>query len=55
MTEAEAKRIIREDPDGNIWKRIEAIVVAERALGEDCTVADIMKWAEEGHVENYQV
>ena len=55
MTEAEAKRIIREDPGGNIWKRIEAIFVAERALGEDCTVADIMKWAEEDNVEDYQV
>lgn len=47
MTEAEAKQVIREDPGGNIWKRIEAIFVAERALGEDCTVTDIMKWAEE--------
>lgn len=57
MSEEEAKRIIREDPDGNIWKRIEAIFVAERVIGENCTLADIMKWAEEekNDVEDHQV
>lgn len=56
MSEEEAKRIIREDPAGNIWKRIEAIFIAERALGEDCTVSDILRWAEEDKdVEDHQV
>lgn len=47
MTVQEAKRILREDPQGNIMKRIEAVFVAEKILGEDCTTGDIMKWAEE--------
>lgn len=55
MTEEEAKRIIREDPCGNISKRIEAILTAVKAIGEDCTAADIMKWAEGDNVENHQV
>ena len=55
MTEAEAKQIIREDPGGSIWKRIEAIFVAERALGEDCTMTDILKWAEGDDVKSNQV
>lgn len=56
MSEEEAKRIIREDPCGNIRKRIEAIFVAVRILGEDCTVPDILKWAEEEtNVESYQM
>ena len=55
MTEEEAKRIIREDPGGNISRRVEAICVAVKAIGDDCTAADIMKWAEEDNVENHQV
>lgn len=48
MTEEEAKTIIREDaPDGNVRKRIEAIQVAVRILGNDCTMADVWKWAEQ--------
>ena len=46
MTEEEAKRIILDDPHGNIIKRMEAIAVARHFLGEDCTMADIWKWAE---------
>lgn len=48
MTEEEAKRIILEDPDGNIIKRMEAIAVARYYLGEDCTMEEIWKWAEGG-------
>jgi hypothetical protein len=46
MSEEEAKRIILDDPDGNIIKRMEAIAVARYFLGEDCTMEDIWKWAE---------
>lgn len=46
MTEEEAKRIILEDPHGNIVKRMEAIAVAKSILGEDCTMKDIWEWAE---------
>lgn len=48
MTEEEAKRIILEDPHGNIVKRMEAIAVARYYLGEDCTMEEIWKWAEGG-------
>ena len=46
MTESEAKTIISHDLYGNVAKRLEAIEVAMRVLGEDCTMADIWKWAE---------
>lgn len=46
MTEEEAKRIILDDPDGNIIKRMEAIAVARSILGEDCTMEEVWKWAE---------
>ena len=56
MSEEEARKIIREDPDGNISKRIEALLTAIRILGEECTITDIMRWAEEDRdVENHQV
>lgn len=45
-TEAEAKKIILDDPEGNIVKRMEAIAVARYFLGEDCTMEDIWRWAE---------
>lgn len=51
MTEAEAKKIILDDPEGNIVKRMEAIAVARYFLGEDCTMEQIWKWAEGG--DNY--
>ena len=51
MTEEEAKKIILDDPEGNIIKRIEAIAVARSVLGEDCTMKDIWRWAE-GNVGN---
>lgn len=46
MSEEEAKRIILEDPHGNIIKRMEAIAVARSVLGEDCTMKGIWRWAE---------
>lgn len=46
MTEEEAKKIIRDDPLGNIVKRMEAIAVAQSVLGERCTVKEIWEWAE---------
>ena len=47
MTEEEAKRIILEDPHGNIVKRMEAIAVARSILGEDCTMEEVWHWAED--------
>lgn len=46
MTEEEAKRIILDDPEGNIIKRMEAIAVARYFLCDDCTMKDIWMWAE---------
>lgn len=46
MTAEEAKRIILDDPDGNIIKRMEAIAVARYFLGEDCTMEEVWRWAE---------
>ena len=46
MSEEEAKRIILEDPHGNIIQRMEAIAVAKEVLGEDCTMKEIWEWAE---------
>lgn len=46
MTEEEAKKIIRDDPDGNIRKRIEALQVAVAVFGDDCTMVDVWRWAE---------
>ena len=46
MTEAEAKVIIAHDLYGNIAKRLEAIEVAMRVLGEDATMTEIWNWAE---------
>lgn len=48
ITAEEAKRIILEDPEGNIVKRMEAIAVARSILGENCTMEEIWKWAEGG-------
>lgn len=46
MSEEEAKKIILEDPHGNIVKRMEAIAVARSVLGEKCSMKDIWEWAE---------
>lgn len=51
MTEQEAKIIIRHDPYGNIKKRLEAIEVAKAVLGEECTMRDIWRWAEQTEEE----
>ena len=48
MTEAEAKRIIVDDPGGNIARRLDALEVAYYILGNDCTMEDIWRWAEGG-------
>ena len=48
MTEEEAKKIILEDPNGDVLKRLEALDVAESVLGISCTMAEIIKWAEGG-------
>lgn len=44
MSEEEAKRIILEDPHGNIIKRMEAIAVAKEVLGENCTMEEIKEY-----------
>ena len=46
MTEEEAKNIIKNEAYTNIRKHLEAIQVAIKVLGEDCTMKDIWKWAE---------
>ena len=47
MTEQEAKAVIREDPKGDVIKRLEAIAVARSVLGDNCTMSDIWKWCDE--------
>jgi len=51
MSEEEAKAVIRDDPNGNIIKRLTAIAVAKKVLGENCTMKEIWRWAE-GNVGN---
>ena len=46
MSEETAKKIILNDPQGNIVKRMEAVAIARSILGEDCTMEDVWKWAE---------
>lgn len=45
MTEEEAKEIINEPGYPDVTKTIEAIHVAEEALGDDATMSEIFKWA----------
>lgn len=45
MTEEEARKIIKEDPQGNIVKRLEALSVAEQILGK-CSMERIWKWVD---------
>lgn len=52
MTEQEAKKVIREDPGGNITNRIEAINVAVRILGQKATMREIYAWAGEENNDN---
>ena len=49
MTEIEAKKIIRDNPNGNIVERMEALVIAEQVLGENYTIEQLWKWAEENN------
>ena len=44
----EAKRIIREQPMGNIAERLEAIRIAVKQLGKDADADMIREWAEHG-------
>ena len=53
MTVREAKRILREDPKGDIMKRIEAIMIAEKDLGENYATADLYKWAEDDDEQDH--
>lgn len=52
MTEQEAKAIILHDPHGNVKSRLEAIRVAVKVLGDDCTMSDIWRWAENGQTSD---
>ncbi len=47
MTEREAKEVIRNDTEGDVLKRLEALDVAESVLGTACSMSDIWKWAHE--------
>lgn len=47
MTEQEAKNIIKNEAYTNVRKHLEAIQVAVEALGEDCTMSDIWRWADD--------
>lgn len=51
----EAKKIIREDPRGDILQRLEALEVAKPFLPEKYTAGDLYKWAEDENVESDQV
>lgn len=44
----EAKRIIREQPKGNVAERLEAIQIAVQILGDDADEDMIREWAEHG-------
>ena len=56
MSEEEAKAVLRSAPDGNIWKRLEAILTAREILGKGCTATEIKAWAKGGdNVQNYQM
>lgn len=55
MTVQDAKKIIREDPRGDIMRRMEALEVAKQYLPENYTAGDLYKWAEDENVESDQV
>ena len=55
MTVQDAKKIIREDPSGDILQRLEALEVAKPFLAEKYTAGDLYKWAEDENVESDQV
>ena len=44
----EAKKIIREQPKGNVAERLEAIQIAVQILGDDADEDMIREWAEHG-------
>ena len=44
----DAKRIIREQPRGNVADRLEAIRIAVKQLGKDADEDMIREWAEHG-------
>ena len=47
MTEDEARAVIRTPGYPNVRKVLEAFDVAYRILGQDATLKEIYKWAEE--------
>lgn len=52
MTEEQAKEILRNDPQGNIAARREAIDVALEVLGEDCTMREIWRWVDKKGIDD---
>ena len=46
MNREEARAVIRDDPEGNVMRRLEALEVAKKDLGEKYTAGDLFKWAE---------
>lgn len=52
MTVQDAKKIIREDPRGDILQRLETLEVAKPFLPENYTAGDLYKWAEDENVES---
>ena len=47
MNVERAKEVIRNDTlTGNVFERLEALKVAQCVLGENATMSDIWRWAE---------
>lgn len=42
----DAKKVIREDPSGNVADRLRAIEICEEKLGHTPTTGELYKWAE---------
>lgn len=42
----DAKKVIREDPGGNVADRLRAIEICEEKLGHTPTTGELYKWAE---------
>ena len=43
----DAKKVIREDPGGNVALRLRAIEIAEKRLGPGMTTGDLHRWADQ--------
>lgn len=46
MSQEQAKKIIRENPTGDVIQRLMALAVAEQEIGAHCSIEDIWKWAD---------